>query len=206
MSADLWPRFREREQLDDPGFESWASGSALNYWTPTAVVTVAQEATEKYEGSYSCKATRSDGGSFGALDSRNFNLAFNAWYYVGVRAKGTVAVSNAVRLMFQNVRTGLSWNEATDAWAASGSVFRNSITYDYTVADAWVKLDSAVALPTDTYFMRLAGYWTGTDTDAAAAMFYDAATILGPYAKPISRVGLLPLTYHGEGFRLGAFH
>jgi len=112
-----------------------------------------------------------------------------------------VAVGNALRLLFRNVNTGLSWDEAAQDWIASGSVYRNSITYDYVVADAWIKLDSSIASASHRYRMELAGYWT-----AAESLFYDAATIFGPYAKPIKQVGLLPLTYHGEGFRLGAFH
>lgn len=205
MSADLAPRFREREWLENPDFESWASASALNNWTTSGVLTLAQEATEKFSGSYSCKATRADGTTFSALFSTLFNLPFGAWFYVGARAKGTLAMTQAIRLRFLNIRTGFSWNEATQAWSSGGSVYRNTVTFDYTVADAWIRLGDVSGIPTDAYRLELAGYFTGTDTDLAAAVFYDAATIFGPFAKPIAQVGLAPLTYHGEGFRVGGF-
>ncbi len=201
MSVDLAPRFSEREWLDDPGFEIWTNGTTPTFWTPTGVVTVAQETTEKFAGANSCKATRSDGATFGSVVSREFNLTFNAWFYIGMRAKGTVAISSAVRLLFRNIRTGLSWDEAAQAWIASGSVYRDSITFDYALAGAWIQIDGRNHLPTDTFRMDLAGYWT-----AAESLFYDAATLFGPFAKPIAQVGLAPLTYHGEGFRRGAFH
>jgi len=200
MSADLCPRMREREWLEDPGFEIWTNATTPTFWTPSGVLTVAQETTEKYAGSNSCKATRSDGVTLSALQSNAFNVRNRSWFYVAARAKGTAAMANAIRLQFYNERLGTSWDEATQAWISGGSIYRNSVTFDYTLAAGWVPISNEAFVDTDAYRMRLAGYWT-----AAESLFYDAATIFGPYAKPIARVGLAALTYHGEGFRLGRF-
>lgn len=201
MSVDLAPRFREREWLEDPGFEVWPSPSTMTYWTPSGVLTLAQEATEKLAGSYSCKATRADGATFSGLTSNAYNLPARSWFYVAARAKGTAAMTNAVRLRFANKRLNISWDEATQTWISGGSVYRNSITFDYTLADAWIPIVNDAFLSSDTFGIELAGDWT-----AAESLFYDAATIFGPFAKPIAQVGLAPLTYHGGGFRVGGSH
>jgi hypothetical protein len=185
-------RFTEREQLLDPGFESWASGTALNNWTASGVLTLAQDAAEKYAGAFSCKATRSDAVTFSALVSGQANYPLRSWLYVGARAKGTLAMLDALRLRFINVRTGLSWEEATQSWISGGSFYRNVITTDYTLAAGWIPLFDAGLLGTDSYRFELAGYW-----NAGESLWYDDATVMGPYARPISQLGLAPLTYHG---------
>lgn len=200
MSVDLLPRFREREWLQDPGFEIWPTSSTLTYWTPSGVLTLAQEATEKFSGSFSCKATRSDAITFSSLVSASFNAPFGSWFYVGARAKGTVAMTNAIRLRFFNTRSALSWDEATQSWISGGSIYRDSRADDYVLADGWVPLFVNGALPTDSYRIELAGYW-----NTGESLFYDAATIFGPFARPVHSVNLDHLTYHGEGFRRGAF-
>lgn len=201
MIADLAPRNVERQWLQDPGFESWASPSVPNYWTASGVLSVAQESTEKLSGAFSCKATRSDGVTFSSLVSSFFNLPFGSWFYVGASAKGTVAAVNAIRLRFFNGRTGLSWDAATASWISGGSIYRDSRLDGYVLADGWVPLFPQAALPTDTYRLELAGYWP-----TGESMFYDEAAVFGPFARPVHRVGLSGLTYAGEGFRTGAFH
>jgi hypothetical protein len=190
--SQLAPRFSEREQLVDSGFEIWSSGSALTNWSTSGVVTVAQDAVEKFAGTYSCKATRSDGVTFSSVTSGTFNLPLRSWVFVAARAKGTSAVIQGLRLRFFNPRTGLSWSELDQDWNSGGSFYRNVIPTDYTRAAGWIPLFDGGLLGSDVYRMELAGYFPGGES-----VWYDDATVFGPFVRPISQLGLAPLTYHG---------
>ena len=202
MIADRQPRFQEREWLRDAGFEIW-SGAVLSNWTPSANLTLAQDTTVVRPGStFSAKVTRTDALFAQLVANEAVNLPRFAWYFVGVWAQATVQVTDNVRIRFVNARTGYSWDDATKTWiaGAAGSIYGIARTSGLLLTGGWVATDAQNALASDGYQMQLAGYFGDTNS-----LWYDDASVFGPYAKPIAQVGLGALTYHAEGFRRFGF-
>jgi len=202
VSADLRPRNVEREWLRDAGFEVW-SGAVLSNWTPSANLTLAQDATVVRPGSsFSAKVTRTDALFAQLVANEAVNLQRFAWYFVGIWAQATVQVTDNARIRFVNARTGESWDDATQTWiaGAAGSIYGTAKTSGLIQTGGWIPINAQNGLGSDAFQMQLAGYFGDTNS-----LWYDDATIFGPFARPIAQVGLGPLTYHGEGFRRGGF-
>jgi hypothetical protein len=89
--ADQWGN--SSELLTDPGFEDWSSGSNLASWTEGSSITIAQDGTNKYSGSYACHYTSSGltiaSGVFHQL--RQGSIVPLGWHRVSVVVKNASA-------------------------------------------------------------------------------------------------------------------
>ena len=141
--SDQWGN--DTEILSNPGFEVWDSPSGAGTWNEGASITVAQDSTNKYSGSYACHYTSSGSGTTSGASHqlRQGDLVPVGQNYASVIVKNAAAGAFSIGVNNDRFLT-FDGTSLTDTSSEVTSQYPGSSLNNYRLTDlgsGWFRID-----------------------------------------------------------------